>query len=70
MENKEVNHWHKANMTKELAEKIIRLNIDEERISNEKYAIRNQVISNGGGTWENVCNLAMLFLLELDKAKK
>lgn len=56
--NQEVNAFR---MTRELAEKIMNLNIEEQRIMNEKYEIRKML---GLISPDQVTTAALKFLLE------
>jgi hypothetical protein len=48
-------------LTKELAEKIIRNNIEWERLSHERFDIQKQL---NIAYWDAVCTEAMKFLIE------
>lgn len=52
-------------MDKQLAEKILQLGIESQRISNEKYDIQKKLMVY---SWDEVSTMAMKFLLEAQDA--
>ncbi len=56
-----------VSMTKEVAERVMQLSVEQEKIFDEMYSIRGKLTTNGAGTWENVKTAALKFLSENKK---
>lgn len=53
-------------MDRKLAEEILRINLEQERITNAQYEIVKKMQSR---TWHDICTEALKFMLEANNVK-